>query len=130
MAAGAAEYNRLMATEADRLRDLLILHYRANGRTGDPLWDAVRNTPPPDELAHKIRMFQSRGRVSLYDEETFEESSWIAVFLGQNVVPRRYHPLADQFPLEEVRARLDRMRTVIAKAADAMPTYAPAKVTS
>jgi tryptophan halogenase len=126
MAACATEYNRLMAAEADRLRDLLILHYRANGRAGEPLWDAARDTPPPDELAHKIRMFASRGRVSLYDEETFEEPSWIAVFLGQNIVPRRYHPLADQFPLDEVRARLERMRAVIARAAEAMPPHAAA----
>ncbi|MBU1346436.1 MAG: tryptophan 7-halogenase [Alphaproteobacteria bacterium] len=126
MAASAAEYNRLMAAEADRLRDLLILHYRANGRTGEPLWDAVRNTAPPDELAHKIRMFASRGRVVLYDEETFEEPSWIAVFMGQNIVPQRYHPSADQLTLDQVRERLDRMRTVIAKAADAMPAHAEA----
>lgn len=126
MAASAAEYNRLMAAEADRLRDLLILHYRANGRTGEPLWDSARSMPLPDELAHKMRMFVSRGRVVLYDDETFEDASWIAVFMGQNKVPRRYHPLADQLTLEQVRERLERMRMVIAKVADAMPTHAQA----
>ncbi|WP_396593455.1 tryptophan 7-halogenase [Brevundimonas sp. R86498] len=126
MTAGAAEYNRLMAAEADRLRDLLILHYHANARAGEPLWDALRQTAPPDELAHKIRMFSSRGRVSLYDEETFEEPAWVSVFLGQNVIPRRYHPLADHRPLEEVRTQLERMRTVIARAAEAMPAHASA----
>ena len=126
MAASATEYNRLMAAEADRLRDLLILHYHANGRTGEPLWDAVRNAAPPDELAHKIRMFASRGRVVLYDEETFEAPSWIAVFMGQTIVPRRYHPSADRLALDQVRERLNRMRTLIAKAADAMPAHAEA----
>lgn len=126
MTAAAAEYNRLMAAEADRLRDLLILHYHANARTGEPLWDALRQTPPPGELAHKIRMFSSRGRISLYDEETFEEPAWVSVFLGQNVIPRRYHPLADHRPLEEVRTQLERMRTVIARAAEAMPTHVSA----
>lgn len=124
--ASATEYNRLMAAEADRLRDLLILHYRANGRSGEPLWDVVRNTPPPDELGHKIRMFAARGRVSLYDEETFEDPSWIAVFLGQGIVPQRYHPLADQIPLDALRARLDRMRALIAREAEAMPMHAEA----
>lgn len=124
--ASAAEYNRLMAAEMDRLRDLTILHHHANRRTGEPLWDALRETPPPDELAHKIRMFASRGRVSLYDEETFEDPSWVSVFLGQGVTPRRYHPLADRPPLEQLRSRLDAMRVVIARAADAMPTHAEA----
>lgn len=126
MTASATEYNRLMAAEADRLRDLMILHYCANGRIGEPLWDAVRNTPPPDELAHKIRMFAARGRVSLYDEETFEDPSWIAVFLGQGIVPQRYHPLADQAPLDVLRERLDRMRALIAREAEAMPMHADA----
>ncbi|AQR61119.1 hypothetical protein BZG35_05190 [Brevundimonas sp. LM2] len=126
MTAGAAEYNRLMAAEADRLRDMLILHYHANARTGEPLWDAVSQTPPPEELAHKIRMFSSRGRISLYDEETFEDAAWVSVFLGQNVIPRRYHPLADHRPLDEVRGQLERMRAVIARAAEAMPTHAAA----
>lgn len=126
MTASATEYNRLMAAEADRLRDLMILHYRANGRTGEPLWDALRNTPPPDELAHKIRMFAARGRVSLYDEETFEDPSWIAVFFGQGIVPQRYHPLADQVPLDVLRERLDRMRALITRKAEAMPLHADA----
>ena len=121
MALPAREYNRLMADEVERIRDLLILHYRANRRTGEPMWDQARLTPPPEPLAHKIRMFESRGRISLYDEETFEEASWIAVFLGQGIQPRRYHPLADQFPIDEVRRQLKRMRDVIHKAADAMP---------
>ena len=123
MAAAAGEYNRLMAAEADRLRDLIILHYCANGRKGEPLWDAVRNTAPPDELAHKIRMFSSRGHISLYDEETFEHPGWIAVFMGQNIVPRRYHPMADLVPLDTTAARLDRMQAVIDQAVRAMPTH-------
>lgn len=126
MTASATEYNRSVAAEADRLRDLMILHYRANGRTGESLWDAARSTPPPDELAHKIRMFAARGRVSLYDEETFEDPSWIAVFLGQGIVPQRYHPLADQVPPGVLRERLDRMRALIAREAEAMPLHADA----
>ncbi|MBL7372824.1 tryptophan 7-halogenase, partial [Escherichia coli] len=35
-----AEYNRLTAREADRVRDFAILHYKTNGRIGEPLWDA------------------------------------------------------------------------------------------
>jgi tryptophan halogenase len=77
-------------------------------------------------LAHKIRMFAARGRVSLYDEETFEDPSWIAVFLGQGIVPQRYHPLADQVPLGVLRERLDRMRALIAREAEAMPLHADA----
>ena len=117
----AHEYNRLMQAESERIRDLVIAHYRLNRRRGQPLWDAAAAMDPPAELASKIRLFGSRGRVPLFDEETFEEASWIATFMGHHLQPERYHPLADRFSQAELRARLDRMRAVMRTAVEAMP---------
>jgi tryptophan halogenase len=119
----STEYNRLMAAELSRLRDFTIAHYRLNGRIGEPLWDAARAASPPPPLAHKLRLFQSRGRVVLNDEETFLEPSWIALFLGQGLTPRRYHPMADQFPLPALEKRLAQVRSVMRRAAEAMPPH-------
>ena len=118
----AAEYNRLMGEELDRIRDYLILHYRLNGRRGEPLWDHARTMPIPDSVAWKIRLFESRGRVVLFDEETFLEPSWIALFLGQGVIPRRHHPRADHVP--QLAEKLGRMRQLIRQAAESMPAHA------
>lgn len=120
----STEYNRLMAEELARLRDFAIAHYRLNGRLGEPFWDAARAASPPPPLAHKLRLFESRGRVVLNDEETFLEPSWIALFLGQGLTPRRYHPMADQFPLPKLQARLAQVRAVMRQAAEAMPPHA------
>ena len=119
--APADEYNRVVGEELDRIRDLLILHYKANRRRGEPLWDACRTMPVPEPLAHKIRMFESRGHVPLYDEETFEETGWVSVLIGQEVLPRRRHPFADRIPEAELRGRLGRMRALIRDAAERMP---------
>ena len=78
---------------------------------------------PPAELAWKLLQFESRGRIPMGDEETFEEASWLAVFMGQHLQPRRYHPLADKFSLVDTRGRLDRTRAVMRQAAEAMPTH-------
>lgn len=123
----AREFNRLMQAEAERIRDLLIAHYRLNRRRGQPLWDAAAATEPPPELAYKMRLFESRGRIPLSDEETFEEASWIATFMGHHLQPARYHPLADKFAPAELRARLDRMRAVMKTAVEAMPSAAPSR---
>ena len=117
----AREYNRLMRAESERIRDLLIAHYRLNRRRGQPFWDAAAAVDPPAELATKMRLFGSRGRVPLFDEETFEEASWIATLMGHHIQPERYHPLADRFPPVELRARLDRMRAVMKAAVETMP---------
>jgi tryptophan 7-halogenase len=118
-----AEYNRLTAEEADRLRDFAILHYKTNGRTGDPLWDAARTTPVPETLRHKLDLYESRGRVPLYDEELFEAEDWIAVLDGQGVRPRRHDALADAIPEEALAQHASHIRALILDAVRAMPHH-------
>jgi tryptophan halogenase len=119
----AGEYNRLMGEELDRLRDLAIAHHKLNGRDG-ALWEFGRGTGVPAPLAHKMRLFESRGRVVLYDEETFLEPDWISVFMGQGLIPRRRHPMADATPLPALRSRVDRIGALMRQAAEAMPPHA------
>jgi tryptophan halogenase len=59
----------------------------------------------------------------LNDEETFLEPSWIALFLGQGLKPRRYHPMADQFPMPALEKRLAQVQAVMRRAAEAMPPH-------
>jgi tryptophan halogenase len=122
--AAAGEYNRLTAAEAERLRDFALVHYRTNGRRGDPAWDAARTGPLPDSLAYKIRLFESRARTPMIEEETFPESSWASVLMGQGVRSRRYDAQADAAPVEQVERTLERMRAAMAQAVQAMPTHA------
>jgi tryptophan halogenase len=122
--AAIAEYNRLTAAESERLRDFALLQFRTNGRRGEPLWNACREGPLPDPLADKIRLYESRGRTPLIEEETFLESSWASVFLGQGVRARRYDALADAMPLPELEGTLARMRSAMSRAVEAMPTHA------
>jgi tryptophan halogenase len=118
------EYNRLMASELDRMRDFLILHYHATSRNNSPFWNRCREMQVPEMLAHKIRMFQSRARVVLYDEETFSEDSWASVFLGQEIIPRRYDPLADNRDVGQLKTQLQRIRSTVRQGSDSMPSHA------
>jgi tryptophan halogenase len=122
--AAAAEYNSLTASEAERLRDFILLHYRTNGRRGDPGWDASREGPLPDALAYKVNLFESRARTPFMVEETFPESSWASVFLSNGVRSRRYDALADAVDVAELDGTLARMRSVMSQAVQSMPTHA------
>jgi tryptophan halogenase len=117
----AAEYNRLATAEYERIRDFLILHYRLSARDDSPFWRHVRETSLPPTLERKIDLFASRGRVVLYDEETFGESSWLSVFIGQHVWPKRADPRSELVDTNLTRERLRRMRTAIHQAAQGMP---------
>ena len=105
------EYNRHMANVYDPIRDFIILHYKATKRTG-AFWDHVRAMAIPDSLSHKIDLFREHGRVFRYNDELFDIPSWVAVMLGQQIVPQSHDPLADSLPDGEVlRAMMELRRS-------------------
>jgi tryptophan 7-halogenase len=117
------EYNRLTSAEYDRLRDFLILHFKATQRGDSPFWEQCRQMRIPDTLRVKIELFRRCGRLAMFDDEHFGEDSWLALFFGQNQAPQDYDPLADVLDIEEVKAALLRMRTMIKEGVDTLPTH-------
>jgi tryptophan halogenase len=119
----AEEYNRLQIDEFDRVRDFIILHYKATTRADSELWRYCRDMPIPDALTYRMNLFRSSGRVGVNDRDLFVESNWLSVLIGQGIWPRRHDPLADLLPLDSVRSQLQRLRKLIRETADAMPTH-------
>ena len=121
--ADASEFNRLMDTEYERIRDFLILHYCATERTDTDFWNYCRTMELPDSLQEKIDLFRERGLVASYRDGMFLEASWIAVYIGQRVTPRGHVPAADRMDLDEVRKRLADIASDCAQAAERMPSH-------
>ncbi len=119
---GTAEYNRLMDLEYERVRDFLILHYHATERTDSAFWNYVRTMPIPDSLAHRLTTFRERGVVVNYRDGMFLDASWIAVYLGQRIVPRHSDPLGVKISDAALFTRMAEMREDIAAAAATLPT--------
>jgi tryptophan halogenase len=120
----AEEYNRLQIDEYEKVRDFIILHYKATTRDDAALWTYCRDMPVPDTLMYRMNLFRGSGRVAFYDRELFVEPNWLSVLIGQQVWPRRYDPLADGIPMEESVRQLQRLRALIRQTAEAMPTHA------
>jgi len=118
-----AEYNRLTILEHERIRDFLILHYKATERRGTPFWEYCREMPIPDSLRERIELFRDSGRISVRDDDHFNEDSWLTVLLGQGVEPHSYDPLAEMVEAAEVRAAFAKALAVIRSGVDALPTH-------
>jgi tryptophan halogenase len=116
-------YNQATALEYERVRDFIILHYEATERDDTPFWRRCRDMDVPESLHQKIQLFRSKGRVLRWQEDLFTEDSWIAVMLGQGIVPSGYDPLVDSLPLEKLRQFVRHIKDVVAKTAQAMPTH-------
>jgi len=117
-----AEYNRLSISQIEQVRDFVILHYKATERNDSPFWRQCRDMDIPDSLARKIELFRAAGRLFRYEDDLFSETSWVAVLLGQNIVPRAYDPLVDTLGEQPIRGNLERMKQLIRRTAEAMPT--------
>ena len=121
---GEGEYNRLMDLEYERVRDFLILHYHATERSDTPFWHYVRTMPIPDSLAHKMATFRERGVVVNYRDGMFLDASWIAVYLGQRVVPQHPDPLGMAISDAALFTQLAQIKDDTARAAATLPTQA------
>ena len=121
-APAADEFNRIAGNEYERIRDFIILHYKASSRE-DPLWRQCRGMDIPEALAYKIQQFKNSGRVIKYGGDLFAAPNWIAVFLGQEVSPERYDTLVDQRDAVGLRENLRQMREAIRRAAQAAPLH-------
>ena len=113
------EFNRVAIAEYERIRDFLILHYKATGREDAPLWRYCRDMEIPQTLACKMEQFRSSGRVIRYGAELFAAPNWIAVLMGQEIWPERHDPLVDQRDAADVQAGLQQVRAALRQAAEA-----------
>ncbi|MBA4748189.1 MAG: tryptophan 7-halogenase, partial [Sphingopyxis sp.] len=116
-------FNRLSATEFERIRDFLILHYHANGRVGEPFWDQCRNMPIPDSLSEKLALFRSQGMALREADELFTEPGWVQVMIGQHVLPERWHPLAEAISDADLGEFMQLVESSFARAAAALPVH-------
>ncbi len=119
----SAEFNRLSVNEFERIRDFLVLHYCATQRDDSPLWRYCADMSVPDSLKYKMEVFRACGRVPLYSEESYQEPSWVSIFLGQGVYPARYDPLVDNIDTEHLRRGLLLRRGTLRRLVEGLPTH-------
>ena len=116
-------YNGYALQEYERIRDFLILHYKATQRDDTPFWRRCRDMSIPESLQQKINLFGSKGRALPTPDDLFTEHSWIAVMLGQGIEPAGYDPLVDSLSLGALRRFVQHAREVVSRTAHAMPLH-------
>jgi tryptophan halogenase len=116
-------YNAQARFEYERIRDFLILHYKATQRSDTPFWDYCRTMAIPPELEATMQLFRDSGRFYRNAEEMFAQTSWVQVMLGQHVTPQRWHPMVDRMPEAQLRDLVGNVRQVIAACVEAMPRH-------
>ncbi len=118
------EYNRRMALNFERVRDFLVLHYVATQRDDSELWRYMRALTLPDTLAEKLAAWQTRGHIIRYEFGVFLPPSWIAVMLGQNLMPGGHDPRVARLTQPALFEKADALRSRVRRAVSAAPDHA------
>ncbi len=118
------EYNRAMDLQFERVRDFLILHYNATQRDDSEFWNHMRTMNVPDSLRDRLQLFRAHGHVSSYDHGLFLIPSWIAVLIGQRIIPDSYDSRASRQADGEIMRHLQGLKGHMAKAAASMEDHA------
>jgi tryptophan halogenase len=117
------EFNRLVDMEYDRVRDFLILHYNATTRDDSEFWNHVRTMRVPDSLADKLELWRNAGRIEKYSDGLFYDASWIAVYVGQGMLPERHDPRAGFIEPQALARATERLRMAVTGAVATMPGH-------
>ncbi len=117
------EYNTKMRSEAEHIRDFIVLHYALNERHGDPFWDHCRNMELPDSLKHRMELFERSARVFKPQDDVFAENSWVQVMMGQGLTPQGYHNIAQAMSSEQMTAFLKGIQHEVAQTVAKLPQH-------
>src|SRR3954451_7093137 len=118
------EYNRQMQDVFEDVRDFIIMHYKATRRDDSEFWNYCRTMDVPDSLASKLELWRSKGRLFRDGQELFGPPSWVALLLGQGVIPQEQEPGVTAIDAAAAADMLDKMRLSYRAMAEQMPTHA------
>ena len=116
-------YNAQMQFEYERIRDFIILHYRASERDDSEFWKYVRTMPIPDSLQSYLDLFAANGQFFREGTELFGLTSWVQVMVGQGIIPRTYHPAVDWVKNDDMLHLVDHVEKVVAANVALMPRH-------
>lgn len=119
------EYNRLMRSSFERLRDYQAAFYALAPYPG-VFWDAGRAAPQPPELAHIIATFRARGEVPPMEDDSIPTDHWRALLIGLGVAPESHPPRIDATAPDTVKAQFRTMLGFVKDAVQRQPTHAQA----
>nr|WP_255775431.1 tryptophan halogenase family protein [Microbulbifer sediminum] len=118
-----AEFNRQSRVEMERIRDFIILHYKANQRRDSDFWRECERMDIPTTLGDKIELFRKTGKVYRDYDDLFSEAAWQQVMIGQGIIPEDHHTIADSLSEAQLADLMSSLRTLIDGTVKKLPDH-------
>lgn len=119
----AEEYNRLTHIEYDRMMDFIQVPFTLNKVMRSPYWAYAREVVLSSELEHKLALFETRGIVAFYEQETWMPNVWASLLLGFDLWPKKTDPLIESFDIAKISQVLNQIKGTYKQYAEDMPSH-------
>ncbi len=117
------EYNRLMDSEYENLRDFIVTHYCTSRRTDTAFWQDWQKREIPPSLQNKLAFYKSQGRLIRNDLDLFGPLSWHSVLSGMGVFPEAYDPVVDGTNTAKTQEYLKNVKASFAHSVNQLLTH-------
>lgn len=101
----AKAFNRKRQTMAEQIRDFVLMPFHLNKRD-DPVWQSAQRKELPDTAKIRLQQFRSRGRFVAFEDEQFDQQSWIDLMIGFDIVPERVDPMVRSIDMNQMARKL------------------------
>jgi tryptophan halogenase len=108
-----AEYNRVIRSLFERLRDFQVALYLLAGAS--PVG--------PPSLNQKVDTFRARGTIAPMEDETFTPDQWSALFAGLGLMPETWPPAIETVPPERMKEGFRRILGFVSSKVLDQPTH-------
>jgi tryptophan halogenase len=107
-----AEYNRVIRSSFERLRDFQAAAYLAAGAPARPA-----------TLEHKIHAYLARGTIAPMEDETFSSDQWRALFAGLGLEPQSWPPAIDVTSTDRMKDAFRKILGFVSAKVKDQPTH-------
>jgi tryptophan halogenase len=99
------------------------MHYKLTQRNDSDYWDAYRNMDIPEDLAHRLAIFQKNGYASDDDAGLFHVTSWVQVMMGQGLDPEQHHGAGRVLPAAGLKEQLEILKKSVDTNLNKLPSH-------
>ena len=116
-------FNMQSQLEWEQVRDFIIAHYKINQRDDSEFWKYTAAMDIPESLAATLEMWSERGILAVDGGHLFQRGSWTSVLIGQNLLPKGVHALADRVDPVAIASDIRKIVAEVNSAAERLPPH-------
>ena len=117
------EFNRLAQVDIEHSQIFTDAFFETAQTPDTYYWQDAKAQNSSEKLARKIRQFESRGFLTAFDFEPFNEQDWTILHFGMGRQIERVDPFIDNIPDATIRERLDALEISIKQIVAKMPPH-------